>query len=140
MVLKPQPVIDNRKNSIIAFAVFLTTLIVYSLTLARSLSFWDAGEYITCSSIFGVPHPPGNPFYIILGRFFTIIGLNLPHAQVVNFLSSLFSDLAVMFTYLFTVKLVSMLYTDKKDSLYVYLSGLIAALYTGYSFIYTSKI
>ncbi len=134
MFIKPQPIIDNRKNAIIAFLIFLTTLIVYSLTLARSLSFWDAGEYITCSSILGIPHPPGNPFYILLGRFFTIFGFKFPHAQVVNFLSGLMSALAVMFTYLFTVKLVSMLYKDKKDSFYVYLSGIIAAVYTGYSF------
>ena len=87
MYLTPQPFVNKRHNLIIGLLVFLGTLLVYYLTMARSLSFWDAGEYITCSSILGVPHPPGNPFYILLGRFFTILGFSIPHPQIINFLS-----------------------------------------------------
>ena len=55
--LKPQPVINPKTNAIIGFFVFAITLLVYYFTFARSLSFWDCGEYITSSSILGVPHP-----------------------------------------------------------------------------------
>nr|HPR18910.1 DUF2723 domain-containing protein [Candidatus Cloacimonadota bacterium] len=134
MNLTPQPHINKRTNLVIGLFTFLFALVVYYLTMARSLSFWDAGEYITCSSILGVPHPPGNPFYILLGRFFAIIGLNLPHAQVVNFLSGLFSAFAVMFTYFFTVKLVTMTTSSLKDAYLAYLAGFIAATYTAFSF------
>lgn len=134
MYLKPQPLVNNRINRSIAFLLFLFTLTTYTLTMARSLSFWDAGEYITCSSILGIPHPPGNPFYILIGRFLTIIGANIPHAQVVNFLSALFSALAVMFTYLFTVKLITMIITSRKESYKAYLGGLIAATFTAFSY------
>ncbi|HHE38863.1 MAG TPA: DUF2723 domain-containing protein, partial [Candidatus Cloacimonetes bacterium] len=133
MNLKPQPV-NKRNNTIIAWFVFFSALIIYALTQARSLSFWDAGEYITCSSILGVPHPPGNPFYIILGRFFTIIGLGLPHPIIVNFLSGLLSAFAVMFTYLFTVKFVSMWLKSEEESYLAYIAGFIAAIYTAFSF------
>ncbi|PID27857.1 MAG: hypothetical protein CSB55_07350 [Candidatus Cloacimonadota bacterium] len=131
MYLKPQPVIDKKLNSVMAFLVFAFTLGVYWLTQARSLSLWDAGEYITCSSILGVPHPPGNPFYILLGRFICLLGLNIPHAVLINFLSGLFSAFAVMFTYLFTVKLASMF---EKDKLPIIISGVTGALLTAFSF------
>jgi Protein O-mannosyl-transferase TMEM260-like len=134
MTLKPQPIINKRVNLIIGLVIFGFTLLIYYLTMARSLSFWDAGEYITCSSILGVPHPPGNPFYIILGRFFAIFGFNLPHALVVNFLSSLLSAFAVMFTYFFSVKFVTMLLKDEKDAYLAYLAGFIAAIYIAFSY------
>ena len=134
MNLKPQAVVNKKHNLIIGLIVFAFSLIIYYLTFARSLSFWDAGEYITCSSILGVPHPPGNPFYILFGRFFTIIGIGIPHAQIVNFLSGLLSAFAVMFTYFFTVKFVTMWLKDEKETYYAYLAGLLAAFYTAFSF------
>ncbi|MCF7858177.1 MAG: DUF2723 domain-containing protein [Candidatus Cloacimonetes bacterium] len=135
MNLKPQPVINKRDNLIIGLFVFIFTITIYYLTMARSLSFWDAGEYITCSSILGVPHPPGNPFYILIGRFFTILGMHIPHAIVINFLSGLFSALAVMFTYFFTVKLVTM-WIQEKSAYIAYIAGFIAAMYSAFSFTY----
>ncbi len=129
--LFPQPVVNKRTNLIIALAMFAIALAIYMMTQARSLSFWDCGEYITCSSILGVPHPPGNPFYIMLGRFSAILGLHLPHALVINFLSGLMSALAVMFLYLFTVKLVSM-FEDKP--LLVYVAGILASMLTAFSY------
>ena len=134
MNLRPQPLVDRKLNNLIALFTFVISLTVYILTLARSLSFWDAGEYITCSSILGVPHPPGNPFYIILGKFFTTFSFGLPHAQVINLLSGIFSALAVMFTYLITVKLVTMILTTKKDAFMAYTAGLVAALFTAFSY------
>ncbi len=133
MNLKPQPVINKRHNLIIGLLIFAFTLLIYYLTMARSLSFWDAGEYITCSSILGVPHPPGNPFYILLGRFFSIFGANIPHAIVINFLSGVFSAFAVMFTYFFTVKFITM-WIKPKDAYLAYIGGFLAAFYTAFSF------
>ncbi|MCF7794342.1 MAG: DUF2723 domain-containing protein [Candidatus Cloacimonetes bacterium] len=134
MNLKPQPLINKKLNLTIGILTFVFSLVVYYLTMARSLSFWDAGEYITCSSILGIPHPPGNPFYILLGRFFSIFSGSIPHAQVVNFLSCLFSAFAVMFTYFFTSKLVTMGLKDENESYLAYIAGFIAAIYTAFSF------
>ncbi|MEA1972242.1 MAG: DUF2723 domain-containing protein, partial [Candidatus Cloacimonadota bacterium] len=130
MNLKPQQIVDKKLNRIFAFLIFAGTLLIYWLTLARSVSFWDCGEYITCSSILGVPHPPGNPFYILLGRFFSIFSDVSVHAIVINLLSAVMGSLAVMLTYLFTVKIVSMF---EKEKLYIYLSGFLAAVYTAFA-------
>ena len=71
---KPQPIVDLKTNRIVGLIVFLSALVVYMLTLARTMSFWDAGEYATCGSILGIPHPPGNPFYIVIGRALCALG------------------------------------------------------------------
>jgi len=134
MNYKPQPIVNKKHNLLIGLIVFLFTLLIYYLTFARSLSFWDAGEYIACSSILGVPHPPGNPFYILLGRFVAIFSFGLPHAQVINFLSSIFSAFAVMFTYFFTVKIISMFLNSAKEEYLAFAAGIIAAIFTAFSF------
>ncbi len=133
MLYKPKELVNKKMNLLIGVGVFLFSLLIYYLTLARSLSFWDAGEYITCGSILGIPHPPGNPFYILLGRFFAIFSFGIPHAQVINFLSSLFSALAIMFTYFFSVKFVSM-WIKPKEEYKAFLVGIGAAVYTAFSF------
>ncbi|MFO7896322.1 MAG: DUF2723 domain-containing protein [Candidatus Cloacimonadales bacterium] len=135
MIYKPKSQFINKKiNAAVAALVLLGSLLVYYLTLARSLSFWDAGEYITCSSILGVPHPPGNPFYILLGRFISIFSGNLHHAFTVNFLSAIFSALAAMFTYLFAVKLITIWFESKEQAIYAYLGGFISAIFIAFSY------
>lgn len=129
--LKPIQIIDPKHNGIIAFIVFVFVLVVYQMTNSPSLAFWDAGEYATTSKLFSVLHAPGNPTYIILGRFLSIIGLGMSTPQVISFLSSLWGALAVMFTYLFTIKLVSMF--EKKASIAVPI-GIISALLTAFSY------
>ncbi len=131
--IRPQRTIPFKLNTLIALGVFVFTLIIYMLTNAKSLSFWDSGEYITCSSILGIPHAPGNPFYIILGRFFCIMGGGIPHAMIVSFISSLLSALGVMFTYLMTVQLLTMV---EKNKYLIISGGIIAAFLTAFSFTY----
>ncbi|HPH93917.1 MAG TPA: hypothetical protein PKU76_03335, partial [Candidatus Cloacimonas sp.] len=52
--LRPQNIVPVKLNRWIAFGVFLAVLVVYMLTQARTMSFWDSGEYATCISILGV--------------------------------------------------------------------------------------
>lgn len=126
----PAANINKRNNIIIGIIIFLISFIVYSLTRPASLSFWDCGEYITCSSILGVPHPPGNPFYIILGKFFTLLPIGLSDAQKVSLMSNLFAAFAVLFSYLAIVKLVAMW---EKKPFYCHLAGIIGALFIAFS-------
>ncbi len=122
--------INRRTNAIIGLVVFLSVFIIYYITKPVSLSFWDCGEYISCSSILGVPHPPGNPFYILLGKFFTLLPIGLSHAQAVSLLSIIFSCFASLFVYLSIVKLVAIWETKQ---VYAYIAGIFGALFIAFS-------
>ena len=122
--------INKRTNSIIGLIILIIPFIIYFITKPISLSFWDCGEYATCSSILGVPHPPGNPFYIILGKFITLLPLGLADAQSVSLLSIIFSSFAILFAYLSIVKLVSIW---EKKSIYCYFAGIIGSLFIAFS-------
>ncbi|HNX36722.1 MAG TPA: DUF2723 domain-containing protein [Candidatus Cloacimonadota bacterium] len=130
--LKPHALVPIRTNTLIAWAIFAVTLIVYMLTQARTMSFWDSGEYATCISILGVPHPPGNPFYIVFGRaLVSLFGWLASDAVIAAFISCMTSAFAVMFTYLITVKLTSMFKIKAWEAMF---AGVIAALFTAFSF------
>lgn len=94
---KPQ---TDRKQIFGFLAVFLVTLGLYIKTLAPTVAFWDAGEFITVSHVLGIPHPPGTPLYVLIGRVFTLLPIAETIAQRVNLLSALFSALAIGFLYL----------------------------------------
>jgi len=67
------PFRQPRKDFYLAGAVALLAAIIYLLTVQRTVSFWDCGEFIASAVIMGVPHPPGSPFYLLLGKMFSMI-------------------------------------------------------------------
>tara|TARA_B100001245_G_scaffold236430_1_gene227341 strand:- start:255 stop:3119 length:2865 start_codon:yes stop_codon:yes gene_type:complete len=75
--------------------------------MAPTVSYWDCGEFIAVSHTLGVPHPPGSPFFLLLGRIFSMIPLNEDIAFRVNIISPIVSALAVMLLYLTIVKIVT---------------------------------
>ncbi|UCD63346.1 MAG: DUF2723 domain-containing protein [Candidatus Zixiibacteriota bacterium] len=93
-------------NAFIAFGVWLFVLVVYTLTKAPTLSFWDCGEFIAASYIMGIPHPPGSPLYVLLGRLFSVIPMSSDIAVRVNMLSAVTSSLAALFGYLALVRIL----------------------------------
>jgi hypothetical protein len=95
----------GRLTFVTGLLVFLAALGVYLRTLVPTAPFWDSGEFITVAKILGIPHPPGTPFYVLLGRVATLVPIgNI--AQRVNGLSALASALAVLLTYLTTLRLI----------------------------------
>ncbi|KAB2843333.1 MAG: DUF2723 domain-containing protein, partial [Melioribacteraceae bacterium] len=92
----------NKKllHRIIGFSVFLITAFVYFLTVQPSVSFWDCGEFIASAYLMQVPHPPGTPLFLILGRFFSMIPFAENIAFRVNTVSVLSSAFTVLFVYL----------------------------------------
>lgn len=93
-------------NKYLALLTFFVSLIIYSLTLAPTASFWDAGEFIAVAHGLQVNHPPGAPFYSILGRIFSMFMPTEYVAVSINFISALASALTVMLLYLIIVRLV----------------------------------
>jgi len=93
-------------NKYLALLTFFVSLIIYCLTLAPTASFWDAGEFIAVAHGLQVNHPPGAPFYSILGRIFSMFMPTEYVALSVNFISALASALTIMLLYLIIVRLV----------------------------------
>lgn len=92
-------------NKWLAVAALVLSCLVYFVTSADDVSFWDVGEFIACSYTLSVMHPPGAPLYIILGRIFTFLPFGNVATQV-NFMSVLSSALTVMFLYLIIVRII----------------------------------
>ncbi|MFY0599356.1 MAG: DUF2723 domain-containing protein [Cyclobacteriaceae bacterium] len=62
----------QRINVIVGWAMFAVALVVYALTIEPTASYWDCGEFIACSYKLEVPHPPGAPFFLLIGRIFSM--------------------------------------------------------------------
>ncbi|MDT8370017.1 MAG: DUF2723 domain-containing protein [Longimicrobiales bacterium] len=75
---------------------------LYAATLSRTTAFWDTSEYIATAWIMGIPHPPGNPLFVVLARAWTILleptGLSV--AIRVNLFSAFMSAAAHAFWFL----------------------------------------
>ena len=75
----------KKWNNILGWAVFLVAATVYILTSEPTASFWDCGEYIATTYKMEVGHPPGAPFFQLMGRFFTLFAPNTMYvARMVN--------------------------------------------------------
>ena len=91
----------NKINNYSGWITFIISLIVYSITVEDTASFWDAGEFIAVSSKLEVPHPPGAPFYLLLGRIFSLLALGNTEniALAINFLSVVASSFTILFLF-----------------------------------------
>ena len=118
-------------NKISAVISLVASFLVYLATMADTVPYWDSGEFIASSYILGVPHPPGSPLYLLLGRIFSMLPFNSDIAFRVNLISPIVSALAVMFLYLSNVKLINRFRGKIKtqlDAIIVYSSSLIGSL------------
>ncbi len=100
-----------------AAAVFLVSTIIFLMTVAPTISFWDCGEFITSAITMGVPHPPGAPFFQLVGRFFSLIPFSEDLGFRVNLISVISSSLTVLFTYLVSIRLLRQWKGDPRTSM-----------------------
>ncbi|MGB0544594.1 MAG: DUF2723 domain-containing protein, partial [Longimicrobiales bacterium] len=87
---------DLKPPYIAALMAGLAVFALYAVTLAPTTAFWDTSEYIATGEIMGIPHPPGNPLFVVLARAWSILlaPLGLSVAVKINLFSSLMSATA----------------------------------------------
>jgi len=97
----------NRKTAWLGgIVVFIISFLVYVDTIAPTTSFWDCGEFIACSKILGVMHPPGAPLYMLIGRCLTMLPFVKDIGLRVNLFSAFVSAATVLLTFLIIVQLI----------------------------------
>ncbi len=91
----------QKANNLFGWAVFTIALITYFLTMEETASYWDCGEFIAVSYKLQVPHPPGAPLFLLMGRAFSFLAMGdvTKVAYWINFMSVLASAFTILFLF-----------------------------------------
>lgn len=84
---------NRRPPYALAALAALLALAGYVLTLAPTVTFWDAGEFIAAARTLGIPHPPGTPLFVMIGHVWGALVPLADYAQRLNLLSATLSAL-----------------------------------------------
>src|SRR5213596_2375347 len=84
----------ERPPYLLAGLVALGALMLYVLTLAPTTQFWDTSEYIAAAQVLGIPHPPGNPLFVLIGHTWGLLPLAAGYAMRINLLAAFTSAIA----------------------------------------------
>lgn len=99
----------------VSIGVFAYALVLYLLTVAPTASFWDAGEFIAIAHGLQVSHPPGAPFYMLVGRLFSMFVPSDLIALSVNLVSVFSSAFTILLTYWIIVRLLREFSPDTRE-------------------------
>jgi hypothetical protein len=89
----------KKLNNTIGWIVFLIASFVYLSTMEQTTSLWDCGEYITTANKLEIGHPPGAPFWMMLGRLFSAFASPENAAMMINSMSALSSSFCILFLF-----------------------------------------
>ena len=102
-------------NNIFGWLCFIFAVVVYGMTMEKSGSFWDCGEFIPSAFKLEIAHPPGFPLFLMLGRIFALFtgadptvygGHGANHvAAATNFMSAVMAAGTVLFSFWITTNL-----------------------------------
>ena len=84
----------ERPPYLLAGLVALGALVLYVLTLAPTTQFWDTSEYIAAAQVLGIPHPPGNPLFVLIAHTWGLLPLAAGYAMRINLLAAFTSAIA----------------------------------------------
>jgi tetratricopeptide (TPR) repeat protein len=126
----------KKLNMVFGILVFAITLISYFIIVAPTVSFWDCGEYAASCHTLEVPHPPGNPLYIMIGRvvsmglfFINEVGFRL------NLITVLTDALVALLVYLIIIR-IFVGFMGIPDTTWkritIYLAGVVGALFAAF--------
>ncbi len=106
LALQPFKIITNtdfmnfkKINNLTGWIVFAIAFFVYLITMERTVSFWDCGEFLSTAYKLEVGHSPGAPLFMLLGRLFGMFAGPQNVAMCINSLSALTSGLTILFLF-----------------------------------------
>ncbi len=100
------PELDYRPSYLAAAIAAGLVFALYIITLSPETAMWDTSEYIAAAYTLGIPHPPGNPMFVLLGRVFTLLPIAPSIAARVNILAALSSAIAAGMWFLVTERVL----------------------------------
>ncbi len=127
----------TKINNLVGWVVCLLACTVYILTSEAGGSFWDCGEFVSSCFKVQIPHPPGAPLFVLLGRIFIVAFGNDPNtaAKAVNIMSALASGFTILFLFWtithFARRIVKVTITDNMTSYQIWSvmgAGVVGAL------------
>ena len=125
----------KKINNIIGWSLGIFASIIYIITCEPTASLWDCGEYISTSYKLMVGHPPGAPFFQLIGRIFTLFatGEKSNIARMVNTMTALASGFTIMFLFWSITALIKKFFLKESEHskgkmIAVFGAGLIGAL------------
>tara|TARA_B100000902_G_scaffold277742_3_gene263571 strand:- start:6601 stop:9561 length:2961 start_codon:yes stop_codon:yes gene_type:complete len=90
----------KKLNNIFGWAIFGIATFVYLTTMEKTASLWDCGEFISAAYKLEVVHAPGAPFFLLLGRIFTLFASDPSQVPImINSLSALASSFTILFLF-----------------------------------------
>jgi hypothetical protein len=91
----------RKVNNITGWVVCAIASLAYILTTEKTGSFWDCGEFVSAAYKVQLPHPPGAPLFVLLGRFFIVLFGDNPMtaAKAVNIMNALASGFTILFLF-----------------------------------------
>jgi tetratricopeptide (TPR) repeat protein len=126
----------RKLNAIFALIVLGVTLATYVAVVAPTVSFWDCGEYAASCHTLEIPHPPGNPLYIMIGR---TVSMSLffvkDFAYRINLITVVMDAFVIMFIYLLIVRVLTgfMGIPDTRwKQITIYVGAVMGALFAAY--------
>lgn len=129
----------RKFNSLLGWFTFLVAAVLYLVTMEPTASLWDCGEFIAASYKLQVGHPPGAPFFLIVGRIFTLFAGDPSRvAAMVNAMSALCSAFTILLLFWTITHLAKRMYNDEEGMtkgrmIIVLMSGLVGSLAYAFS-------
>ena len=124
----------RRLDNMLGWFAFLIAAMTYCVTAEPSASYWDCSEFITSAHNLEVTHPPGAPFFMLAGNFFSMFAAPDQVAYCVNILSALLSAGCILFLFWSITHLVRRLIIGKSgvmtdaQAVIILASGMVGAL------------
>jgi len=119
---------SKKLENLIAVVIFIITFAIYFSTMAPTVSFWDTGEFIATSYILGVPHPPGSPLFLLVGKFFSLLPISSDIAFRVNIFSPIISALTISLLFLICNQFIDRVNPNDNNKFFKMCSSLTSSL------------